>query len=145
MGKSKNADINTPIVDGKGNIISDPKEAIRTANVINPEENDHTYDEFKRIKTTDSEDKNAIKNASESAASENYGIAGPGKSCIDVAQAAFGSVVKDRELDNNGNVPGQSDLIPNNWFNNLQIRIDKANENTTNNNQKINGVKYKKE
>lgn len=55
---------------------------------------------------------------------------GPGNSCIDVAQAAFFSVLKDRGLDINGKVPGQSDLIPNNWFRKLETRLKTANART---------------
>jgi RHS repeat-associated protein len=143
-GKSKNADLKTSIVDTKGNMITDPQEAIQRANVINPNENDHTYDAFKRIISTEKEDINAITEASKSASAKEYGIAGPGKSCIDVAQSAFGSIVKDRGLDDHGDVPGESDLIPNNWFNKLETRVKEANANTSEKGKKIDFVIPKK-
>jgi RHS repeat-associated protein len=143
-GKSKNPDLGTSIVDDKGRMISDPKKAIQRANVINPNENEHTYDAFKRIISTEKEDSNALTEASKSASAEKYGIAGPGKSCIDVAQSAFGSIVKDKGLDDDGDVPGESDLIPNNWFNKLDARVKEANANTSEKGKKIEFVIPKK-
>jgi len=143
-GKSKNADIGTKIVGTDGKIITDPKEAILRANNINPNE-EHSYDSFKRVISSDKEDKNALNKANETAKAENYGIAGPGKSCIDVAQSAFESLVKDRKLDEDGDVPGQSDLIPNNWFNKLEKRVNEANENSNDKNKNIKFVYPKKE
>src|SRR5690606_5638778 len=127
----------TQILDEKGKVILDLKRAIERANNINPKET-HTYDAFKRIISNTTEDNNALDAASYEAKAENYGIAGPGNSCIDVAQAAFKSLVKDRGLDDNGKTPGENDLIPKNWFDKLETRVKKANENTDNNDKKIN-------
>lgn len=141
-GDSKNPDIKTAIVDADGNKITDPIKAMEMANSINPNE-EHSYDSFKRIETTKEEDANAIKEASEVASDGTYSIAGPGSSCIDVMQAAFGSVVKDRNLDASWyenwkeNIPGESDLIPNNWFNKLEKRIEEANNNGNKDSKKI--------
>lgn len=66
FGKSENADINTPILDKDGKVITDAQEAFSMANRINPKEK-HSYDLSKRITTTESEDKNAIAEASAAA------------------------------------------------------------------------------
>jgi RHS repeat-associated protein len=143
-GGSKNPDLGTLIVDSKGNVIKDIKEAVLRANNINPNE-EHSYDSFVRIKSTANEDKNAIMKAAKVATAKEYGIAGPGKSCIDVSQAAFESLVKDRKLDDNGDVPGQSDLIPNIWYNKIVDRVNEANKNINkNDNNKIEFVISKK-
>jgi RHS repeat-associated protein len=144
-GESKNADVGTPIIDDDGNLITDPMAAIQRANTINPEET-HSYDAFSRIASSADEDKNAIEVGGKTASTERYGIAGPGKSCIDVAQDIFGSIVKDRGLDNKGKVPGQSDLIPNNWFSKLSQRVTEVNKNATNSkaNQSVLFVPYKR-
>lgn len=118
--------------------------AIQRANVINPKENEHTYDQFRRVKSTEKENVNSLKEASESANTKEYGICGPGKSCIDVAQAAFGSLVKDRGLDDDGDIPGESDLIPNNWFDKLPARLEEANENAEGSEKKIEFNTFKK-
>jgi hypothetical protein len=58
-------------------------------------------------------------------------------------QAAFGSVVEDRDLDapfyrsDKENVPGETDLLPNNWFDKLEKRIQEANANGGKDSKKI--------
>ncbi len=59
-----------------------------------------------------------------------YGIIGPGRSCIDVAQNAFSALVKKRKLDKKGAVPGHTDLIPKRWFREIEMRIKTANRRT---------------
>ena len=125
-GISLNADIGTSITDSTGKIVHNPRKAIHRANIINPYEK-HTYDFFRRIETSISEDNIALNAAKNVASAAIYGIIGPGQSCIDVAQAAFGAVVKARNLDKNGSVPGQIDLIPKNWFRKLDNRVRQAN------------------
>ena len=46
-------------------------------------------------------------------------------------------MVKDRGLDDNGDVPGESDLIPNNWFDKLGSRVNEANKNAKDQSNKI--------
>ena len=138
-GDSKYPDVGTPIVDEKGKKILDPKSAILRANTINPKENKHKYNENVRIETSDSEDKNALKKAKDVASKKNYGIAGPGVvSCIDVGQAAFASVVKDRNLEGTYNfdytTAGETDLIPKHWFDDLPKNIKEQNKNAEYNN-----------
>jgi len=41
-------------------------------------------------------------------------------------------------------VPGSNDLIPNNWFDKLEERVKKANENSDDNSKKIKFVLPKK-
>lgn len=53
-----------------------------------------------------------------------------GKSCIDVAQSAFKSIVKDRKLDKKGNIPGENDLKPIEWFQKLKERANEVNKNS---------------
>ena len=137
-GDSKYPDVGTPIVDEKGKKISDPNSAILRADVINPKENKHKYNEYQRIETSESEDKNALKKAGEVASEKKYGIAGPGVSCIDVPQAALASVVKDRNLEGTYNfdytTAGETDLIPKNWFDDLPKNIKEQNKNAAYNN-----------
>ena len=135
-GISENADVKTAVVDNDGRVITDAQEAFNKANNINPEE-EHSYDLSERITTTEDEDENAITDASAAASVNYYAIAGPGNSCIDVAQAAFASVVKSRGLGDSGNIPGKGDLIPNNWFKKLENRIDNANARAKDDSQKI--------
>lgn len=104
----------------------------------------NTYDVSKRVKSTEAEDKNAIDAASEAASASDQGIIGPGNPCIDVAQAAFGSLVKDRGLDDDGDVPGQSDLVPKKWFNKLDARVNEANKKADADKDKIDMVVPKK-
>jgi len=99
FGKNRNADVGTKIKDSDGKKITDPKKAIQAANNINPEAK-QSYDQYKRIISSKTEDSNALKSAKETADSWFYSVAGPGKSCIDVVQSAFKSLVKDRDLDN---------------------------------------------
>lgn len=143
-GENKNADIGTRIVDADGKIITDLKKAIQRANTINSNE-EHSYDLFERVISTEKEDKNALDKSKETAKVNKYGIAGPGNSCIDVAQSAFESLVKDRGLDDDGDVPGESDLIPKNWFNKLEKRVKEANENSSDKKKHIKFVYPKKE
>jgi len=141
-GFSKDADKGTSIVDGYKNKILNMKKAIIAANNINVNE-EHSYDGYKRIKTSNSEDKNAGKKVKKVTETTLYGIAGPGKSCIDTAQEAFKSVVEDRDLDAQfwkifkDNISGEDDLIPNNWFDKLEKRIEAVNKNKTNNSNPI--------
>ena len=80
-----------------------------------------------------------------------YGVAGPGKSCIDVAQSAFASVANSREGNNNLGmieatkeaIPGESDLIPKNWYDKLSKRITRVNMNINNNTGKKNDIQIK--
>ena len=51
-----------------------------------------------------------------------YGVAGPGKSCIATKEA----------------IPGESDLIPKNWYDKLSKRITLVNMNINNNTGKKN-------
>lgn len=128
FGKSQNPDIRTAIRDDKGNIVTDPALAIGWANVINKKEK-HEYDDSKRIETSASEDLLAINAASKAAAEEDYGICGPSNnSCIDVSQAAFAAIVKNRTSDESKKVPGSGKLIPNNWFESLEKFAEKANK-----------------
>lgn len=101
--------------------------AILRANNINPEENDHSYDVSLRMKTSNVEDVLALQASAASAANGQYAIVGPGKSCIDVAQEAFKTIVEMRTLEQPEDVPGKNDLIPNNWFNKLEKRVDELN------------------
>ena len=129
IGKSQNPDILTAIKDDKGNIVTDPALAIGWANVINKNEK-HEYDDSKRIETSASEDLLAINAASKAAAEEDYGICGPGNnSCIDVSQAAFAAIVKNRTSDESKKVPGSGYLKPNKWFESLEKFAEKANKN----------------
>jgi hypothetical protein len=142
-GKNKNADIGTIIVDQNGKLITDPKKAIQRANNINPKE-EHSYDLLKRVISTEKEDKNALNKSKKTAEAKLYGVCGPGKSCIDVAQSAFESLVKDRGLDDDGDVPGENDLVPNNWFDKLDKRVNEVNENSEDTNKHIKFVYPKK-
>ncbi|MCR5454581.1 MAG: hypothetical protein K6F33_06310 [Bacteroidales bacterium] len=130
-GASVNADTGALVVDYNGTKISNLRRAIRQSCVINPNEK-HNYLFFRRIKTARSEDIEILKEIKQTASSLLYGIIGPGKSCIDVAQTAFATLVKSRKLDNNGSIPGQSDLIPKNWFRKLDNRIREVNRHCKN-------------
>lgn len=132
-GTSVNADTGVLIIDVNGIKISNLRRAVRRSCVINPYEK-HNYLVFRRIRTARSEDVEILKEIKKTASTSLYGIIGPGKSCIDVAQTAFATLVKMRKLDNNGSIPGQSDLIPKNWFRKLDNRIRKANHNCKNRN-----------
>lgn len=120
----------------------DPEKAIQRANDINQNEK-HSYDSYKRIKSSNKEDKNALVKVKKLAATEKYGIAGPGKSCIEIAQTAFESLVEDRDLDAQwwklfkDSISGESDLIPNNWFNKLEERVKSVNKNGDESSTKI--------
>jgi len=146
-GEIKNSD-DKKITTTDGAVITDPIQAILRANVINPNEK-HTYDAGKRIKTTKKEDAGAIIKAVEIASKEIYGIAGPGVSCIDVALKAYESIVEGRDLDESwyeifdDNVEGEDDLIPNNWYDKLEERVNDANKNSTK--EKKNSIEYKGE
>ena len=80
-----------------------------------------------------------------------YGVAGPGNSCIDVAQSAFASVATSRKGINNSGmieatgeaIPGESDLIPKNWYDKLSKRITRVNMNINNNTGKKNDIQIK--
>jgi len=143
QGVNKNADINTKIVDEKGVVITDLKKAISKANSINPNEK-HSYDSFKRVVSTETEDENALNKSEKTAKTPFYSVSntfiGQGKSCIDVAQSAFASLVKDRGLDDDGDVPGENDLIPKNWFNKLGRRVEEANKNSSDKSKHIKGL-----
>ncbi len=125
-GTNLYADVGTKILDTLGNVIYNSRKAVKCVNTTNPNEK-HLYDFFRRIETTPYEDSLALNASKMVASSEIYGIIGPGNSCIDVAQAAFSAVVKARNLDKNGYIPGQGDLIPKKWFRKLDNRVRQAN------------------
>ena len=141
-GKNRNPDSGTPIVDSNGKVVTDLKKAVLTANSINSNlKEHHSYDDYTRIATSTSEDKQALSAAMKTSNAKYYGVAGPGKSCIDVAQSAFASVANSREGNNNLGmieatkeaIPGESDLIPKNWYDKLSKRITLVNMNINNN------------
>ncbi|MCB9234795.1 MAG: hypothetical protein H6581_24290 [Bacteroidia bacterium] len=135
-GENKNADLGTLITDLEGKLICDPFLAIDRANTINPLET-HSYDFAKRMKTSIDEDEASLSKAKETASTKLYGVCLFGKSCIDVAQSAFATIVNRRNLDDKGEVPGENDLIPINWFDKVENRATIANENARNEEEKI--------
>ena len=151
-GKNRNPDSGTPIVDSNGKVVTDLKKAVLTANSINSNlKEHHSYDDYTRIATSTSEDKQALSAAMKTSNAKYYGVAGPGKSCIDVAQSAFASVANSREGNNNLGmieatkeaIPGESDLIPKNWYDKLSKRITLVNMNINNNTGKKNDIQIK--
>ena len=151
-GKNRNPDSGTPIVDSNGKVVTDLKKAVLTANSINSNlKEHHSYDDYTRIATSTAEDKQALSAAMKTSNAKYYGVAGPGKSCIDVAQSAFASVANSREGNNNLGmieatgeaIPGESDLIPKNWYDKLSKRITLVNMNINNNTGKKNDIQIK--
>ena len=151
-GKNRNPDSGTPIVDSNGKVVTDLKKAVLTANSINSNlKEHHSYDDYTRIATSTAEDKQALSAAMKTSKAKYYGVAGPGKSCIDVAQSAFASVANSREGNNNLGmieatkeaIPGESDLIPKNWYDKLSKRITRVNMNINNNTGKKNDIQIK--
>ncbi len=137
-GVNINADTGTFVIDTLGNKISNLRRAIRRCCKINPLEK-HNYMLFRRISTSKAEDTEILNDIKKTASKFLYGIIGPGQSCIDVAQTAFSSLVKIRKLDKNGSVPGQNDLIPQNWFRKLDNRIREVNRRAQN---RLNIIKF---
>ena len=151
-GKNRNPDSGTPIVDSNGKVVTDLKKAVLTANSINSNlKEHHSYDDYTRIATSTAEDKQALSAAMKTSNAKYYGVAGPGKSCLDVAQSAFASVANSREGNNNLGmieatkeaIPGESDLIPKNWYDKLSKRITLVNMNINNNTGKKNDIQIK--
>ena len=151
-GKNRNPDSGTPIVDSNGKVVTDLKKAVLRANSINSYlKEHHSYDDYTRIATSTAEDKQALSAAMKTSKAKYYGVAGPGKSCIDVAQSAFASVANSREGNNNlgmieatkETIPGESDLIPKNWYDKLSKRITRVNMNINNNTGKKNDIQIK--
>jgi len=141
-GKNRNPDSGMSIVDSNGKVVTDLKKAVLRANSINSYlKEHHSYDDYTRIATSTAEDKQALSAAMKTSKAKYYGVAGPGKSCIDVAQSAFASVANSREGNNNLGmieatkeaIPGESDLIPKNWYDKLSKRITRVNMNINNN------------
>jgi len=130
-GVSVNADTGALVTDSSGLKIANLRKAVRRACVINPDEK-HNYSMFRRIRTSRAEDFHILQEIKKTASKFLYGIIGPGNSCIDVAQNAFSSLVKLRKLDKNGSVPGQTDLIPKNWFRKIDNRIRAVNHRASN-------------
>lgn len=130
-GKSVNADTGILIVDTAGFKISNLRRAVRRSCEINLLEK-HNYTFFRRLRTSRSEDEQILSEIKKTASTNLYGIIGPGQSCIDVAQTAFATLVKLRNLDAGGSVPGQSDLIPQKWFRKLDNRIRDVNRRSQN-------------
>lgn len=116
------ADNGVLITDTAGVEIGNLRRAIRRANSVNSEKKHH-YVVFRRLRSSALEDSAVMAAAMLTASEYLYGIVGPGQSCIDVAQTAFATLVRLRSLDQNGSVPGQTDLIPKNWFRKLAIRV----------------------
>ena len=121
-GANNNPDKGILITDTEGVAIGNLRHAIRRANSVNSVKKHH-YLVFRRLCSSADEDSAAMVAAVRTASEYLYGIAGPGQSCIDVALSAFSALVKLRALDQNGYVPGQSDLVPKNWFRKLAIRV----------------------
>ena len=130
-GVNINADTGIFIIDTSGAKISNVRRAVRRACEINPLEK-HNYILFRRLRASRSEDSEILSAIKKTASSVLYGIIGPGSSCIDVAQTAFSKLVKIRKLDKNGSVPGQSDLIPKNWFRKIDNRVKIVNRRSEN-------------
>nr|MBK9649932.1 RHS repeat-associated core domain-containing protein [Bacteroidota bacterium] len=129
-GRSEYADKGTKIMDEKTILITNPREAMIRANSINPSTDKHSYDEFIHIVTTEQEDNVALIMANKAASEEIYGITGPGNSCIDVAIAAFKSVVVNRGGEICGTpayIDGEDESIPNLFFNRLPSFVSTAN------------------
>ena len=151
-GKNRNPDSGMSIVDSNGKVVTDLKKAVLRANSINSYlKEHHSYDDYTRIATSTAEDKQALSAAMKTSKAKYYGVAGPGKSCIDVAQSAFASVANSREGNNNLGmieatkeaIPGESDLIPKNWYDKLSKRITRVNMNINNNTGKKNDIQIK--
>ena len=121
-GANNNPDKGILITDTEGAAIGNLRHAIRRANSVNSVKKHH-YLVFRRLCSSADEDSAVMVAAVRTASEYLYGIAGPGQSCIDVALSAFSALVKLRALDQNGYVPGQSDLVPKNWFRKLAIRV----------------------
>ena len=121
-GANNNPDKGILITDTEGAAIGNLRQAIRRANSVNSEKKHH-YLVFRRLCSSADEDSAVMAAAVKTASEYLYGIAGPGQSCIDVALSAFSALVKLRALDQNGYVPGQSDLVPKNWFRKLAARV----------------------
>ena len=130
-GENVNADTGILITDTSGVKISNLRRAVRRSCEINPLEK-HNYTFFRRIRTSRSEDEQILSEIKKTASTNLYGIIGPGQSCIDVAQTAFATLVKLRNLDAGGSIPGQSDLIPQKWFRKLDNRIRDVNRRSKN-------------
>ena len=116
------ADRDILITDTSGAAVGNLRQAIRRANSVNSVKKHH-YLVFRRLCSSADEDSAVMVAAVRTASEYLYGIAGPGQSCIDVALSAFSALVKLRALDQNGYVPGQSDLVPKNWFRKLAARV----------------------
>ena len=151
-GKNRNPDSGMSIVDSNGKVVTDLKKAVLRANSINSYlKEHHSYDDYTRIATSTAEDKQALSAAMKTSKAKYYGVAGPGKSCIDVAQSAFASVANSREGNNNLGmieatkeaIPGESDLIPKNWYDKLSKRITRVDMNINNNTGKKNDIQIK--
>jgi hypothetical protein len=121
-GANTNPDKGILITDTEGAAIGNLRHAIRRANSVNSEKKHH-YLVFRRLCSSADEDSAVMATAVKTASEYLYGIAGPGQSCIDVAQVAFSTLVRLRVLDQNATIPGQSDLIPKNWFRKLVARV----------------------
>ena len=103
------ADRDILITDTSGTAVGNLRQAIRRADIVNGSKR-HRYAVFRRIRASADEDSAVLNAAIQAASGYLYGIAGPGQSCIDVAQTAFSALVRLRQLDQNGSVPGQTDL-----------------------------------
>lgn len=126
------ADRDILITDTSGAAVGNLRQAIRRADIVNGSKR-HRYAVFRRIRASADEDSAVLNAAIQAASGYLYGIAGPGQSCIDVAQTAFSALVRLRQLDQNGSVPGQTDLIPKNWFRKLAARVRAVNRASRNN------------
>ncbi|MBO4251068.1 MAG: hypothetical protein J5911_00210 [Clostridia bacterium] len=125
-GPNSNPDRGVLVTDKSGAVVGNLRQAIRIANKINTDKR-HLYVVYRRLRSTADEDSAVLDATVATASSHLYGIAGPGQSCIDVAQSAFATLVRLRALDQNGSVPGQSDLVPKNWFRKLAARVRTVN------------------
>ena len=99
------ADRDILITDTSGAAVGNLRQAIRRADIVNGPKR-HRYAVFRRIRASADEDSAVLNAAIQAASGYLYGIAGPGQSCIDVAQTAFSALVRLRQLDQNGSVPG---------------------------------------
>lgn len=130
------ADRNILITDTSGAVVGNLRQAIHRADIVNGSKR-HRYAVFRRIMASADEDSAVLDAAIQAASGYLYGIAGPGQSCIDVAQTAFSALVRLRQLDRNGSVPGKTDLIPKNWFRKLAARVRTVNRTSRNNTNAI--------
>lgn len=121
FGDSKNPDIGTPL--GQGH---DPKELIKIASTVNPEEI-HKYDRFVIIKTTPEEDKLMKVKASKAASVKKYYLIG--QSCIDVQKEAYDALTTSRMgmIHNYMDIQQRRDITPNTWIKFLPVTFNNLN------------------